>query len=93
MRILEPLRAGDQNAVRTGEITPDKTFSYEIITDADDLREIVVRNYGDQRRLREITRASHWTLEKMYEKVRTQLGPAERDRPSTKTLSSKDSMS
>jgi len=87
-RMLEPLREGDQEAVRTGEISPDKAFSYEIVTDGDDLREIVVRNYGDQRRLREITRSSHWTLEKMYEKVRTQPTSAERTRPSAKTLSS-----
>ena len=91
-RILESLRAGDQQAVRAGEMAPDKAFSYEIVADGDDLREIVVRNYGDQRRLREITRASHWTLEKMYDKVRTQLGPAERDRPSARAFSSTDSM-
>lgn len=68
-RILDPMQARDSEAVQRGEITSDKTLSYEVITDGDAIKEIKVKNYGDERRLREIRTASRWTFEKMYEKI------------------------
>jgi hypothetical protein len=70
-RILDPMRARDAEAAQRGEITSDKILSYEVVRDGDVIREVRVRNYGDERRLREIRTASRWTLEKMYEKARS----------------------
>lgn len=70
-RILEPMQARDSEAAQRGEITPDRILSYEVVRDGDTVKEIVVKNYGDERRLREIRTASRWTFEKMYEKTRS----------------------
>lgn len=68
-RILEPMQARDSEAAQKGEITSDGILSYEVVREGDVVKEIVVRNYGDERRLREIRTASRWTFEKMYEKT------------------------
>lgn len=68
-RILEAMRGRDIEAVQRGEISPDAVFSYEVVLDGDVIQEVLVRNYGDRRRLREIRSAMRWTLEKMYEKT------------------------
>lgn len=70
-RILEPMQARDSEAAQRGEITPDRILSYEVVRDGDIVKEIVVKNYGDERHLREIRTASRWTFEKMYEKTRS----------------------
>jgi len=68
-RILEPMQVKDREAARTGEITPDKIFSYNVVRDGDIIREIVIRNYRDPRRLQEIKTSLRWTFDKMYEKT------------------------
>ena len=68
-RILEPMRTRDSEAVQRGEITPDRILSYEVAREGDIIKEIVVKNYGDDSRLREIRTAARWTLEKIYEKT------------------------
>ena len=70
-RILDPMQSRDYEAVQKGEIAPDGVLSYEVVRDGDVIKEIRVRNYGDERRLREIRTASRWTFEKMYEKTRS----------------------
>jgi hypothetical protein len=57
--------------VRTGQLGPDKIFSYSIVQEGDVIREIVIRNV-DADRLRELKSSIRWTLEKMYEKMRSQ---------------------
>jgi len=71
-RILDPIQNRDKEDAKAGVITPDRVLSYEVATDGDLIKEIVVKNYGDQKRLREITTSARWTLEKMYEKTRVQ---------------------
>ena len=68
-RILEPMRAKDNEAVRKGEFLPENALSYEVVTDGDNIKEVVVRNYGGETRLREVKSACRWTLEKMYERI------------------------
>ena len=70
-RVLEPMARRDQEAVAAGDVQPGRRFSYEVIEEAGLLREIIIRNYGDERRLREVRSSARWTLEKMYEKVRS----------------------
>lgn len=70
-RILEPMRLRDQEDVRSGSLAPDEVLEYEVVREGDVVKEIVVRNYGGQRRLREIMTTARWTLEKMSEKAGT----------------------
>jgi hypothetical protein len=58
----------DNELARTGQLTPNKIFSYNIIQDGDIVREITIRNV-DAERLRELKSSIRWTLEKMYEKM------------------------
>ena len=67
-RILEPMKEKDNDAVRKGEILPERALTFEIISDDDILQEIRVTPYGDAQRLREIRNSCRWTLEKMFER-------------------------
>jgi hypothetical protein len=68
-RVLDPMQARDREAAKTGEITPDEILSHKITQEGDNIRELIIRNYRDERRLREIKTSLRWTLEKMYEKT------------------------
>lgn len=69
-RVLAKMQEKDREAVRTGEITPDKIFSYNIVREGDIVREIIIRNIAPDRS-RELKSTIRWTLEKMYEKLKT----------------------
>jgi len=69
-RVLTKMQERDQEAARTGEITPDKILSYNIVRDGDVIREIAIKNAGSER-LRELKSTVRWTLEKMYEKTQS----------------------
>jgi len=69
-RVLEKMKEKDSEAVSRGEIPPGKTFSYELILEDDNIREIKVRNCTLER-VRELKSSIRWTLEKMYEKTET----------------------
>jgi len=68
-RILNSMRQKDRERAEKGEISMDNTLSYNVIVDGDDLKEVLIKNYGDSQRLREIRSAVRWTLEKMFEKI------------------------
>jgi len=70
-RILEPMKAKDSEDSQKGEVLPNKIFSYETITEGDLIKELIIRNFGTRKRLREIISSARWTLEKMYEKIGT----------------------
>jgi len=67
-RVLAEMQEKDREAASTGEITPDKMLSYNIIRDGDLIREITIRNIRKDR-FRELKSSIRWTLEKMYEKT------------------------
>lgn len=69
-RVLAKMQEKDNKLVRMGQLTPDKMFAYNIIREGNLLREIVIRN-ADNERLRELKSSIRWTLEKMYEKMRS----------------------
>jgi hypothetical protein len=68
-RVLAKMQKKDTELVRTGQLTPDKMFAYNIVREGDLIREIVIRNV-DEDRLRELKSSIRWTLEKMYEKTK-----------------------
>jgi len=69
-KILAKMRERDQDMVRQGQIMPEKALSFDIKKDGDILQEITIRNFNLQRE-RELLSATRWTLEKMYEKMRS----------------------
>jgi len=70
-RVLLKMQERDSELVRAGQMTPEKIFCYNIVRDGDLIREIVVKN-ADPDRLRELKSSIRWTLEKMYEKMKSQ---------------------
>ena len=69
-RVLAKMQEKDNELVRMGQLTPDKMFAYNITREGDSLREIVIKNV-DEERLRELKSSIRWTLEKMYEKMKS----------------------
>jgi hypothetical protein len=69
-RVLAKMQEKDNELVRMGQLTPDRMFAYSIIREGDLLREIVIKN-ADEERLRELKSSIRWTLEKMYEKMKS----------------------
>ncbi len=68
-KVLEPLRARDEEATRKQGLSPDQVLSYDIDKEGTMLRQIHVKNYGDERRLNELKNALRWTFRRMYEKT------------------------
>jgi len=70
-RVLTKMQERDNELIRTGQLDPDRIFSYNVIREGDVIREIVIQNV-DADRLRELKSSIRWTLEKMHEKMRSQ---------------------
>jgi len=68
-RVLAKMQEKDSELVRSGQLTTDKIFSYNIVQEGDTIHEMVIKNF-DANRLRELKSSIRWTLEKMYEKTR-----------------------
>ncbi|MCX8153199.1 MAG: hypothetical protein N3E52_02045 [Candidatus Bathyarchaeota archaeon] len=71
-RVLVKMQEKDSDLVRNGQMEPEKMFAFNIIHEGDLLREIVIRNVDDTR-LKELKSSIRWTLEKMYEKMKSQV--------------------
>ena len=69
-RVLAKMKEKDNELVRMGQLAPGKMFAYNIVRENDALREIVIKNV-DAERLRELKSSIRWTLEKMYEKIKS----------------------
>jgi hypothetical protein len=67
-RVLDPMRSKDLSSLQTGQMTEDRTLSYRVDQDGDVLKQIVVRNYGDEKRLQELRSAISWTMRRLYER-------------------------
>jgi hypothetical protein len=70
-RVLAKMQDKDKELVRLKQLTPDKMFSYNIVHEGDLIREIVIRN-ADEERFKELKSSIRWTLDKMYEKMKSQ---------------------
>ncbi len=68
-KVLEPLHANDEESARKRGLSPDRVLSYDIDKEGMLLKEIQVKNYGDERRLNELKNALRWTFRRMYEKT------------------------
>jgi hypothetical protein len=68
-KVMDPMQDRDREMVTSGTLPPDKAFSYEVKTEGSAIKEIIIRNFRDEKRLREIQNSVRWTLDKMYEKT------------------------
>ena len=53
----------DEERVRLGELDREKMVKYEIVYDGDRVSEILVKNYRDEARLKDLINSVRWTLE------------------------------
>ena len=69
-RVLANMSSTDSERAANGEIDQSEILEYEVKEEDGVLRELHVRNYGGERRLREINSSLRWTFDKMYDKIR-----------------------
>lgn len=69
-RVLAKMQQKDNELAKAGKLRPEEMFSYNIVREGDYIREIHVKNF-DAERLKEIKSSVKWTLEKMYEKMKS----------------------
>jgi hypothetical protein len=70
-RVFVKMQEKDAELARNHQLPNDKVFSYNIVHEENLIREIVIRNVDDER-LKELKSSIRWTLEKMYEKMKSQ---------------------
>jgi len=68
-KVLEPMLTKDKEAASAGSLLPDNMLTYDVEQEGGRLKAVVIRNYGDDRRLLELKNAIRWTLRRMYEKT------------------------
>ena len=64
------MREKDVELVKAKQLPQDKMFAYNIMREGEHIREIVIQNV-DEERLKELKSSIRWTLEKMYEKMKS----------------------
>jgi len=69
-RVLAKMQERDREAAGAGKVLPEKILSYNIVREGDMVHEITIQNIGPER-LKELKSTIRWTLEKMYEKMKT----------------------
>jgi hypothetical protein len=65
-RILGKFQQEDRHRVENGEIEWEDAFDFEVHAEDNILEEMIIRNYGDENRLKEIQSTLRWALEKTY---------------------------
>lgn len=70
-RVLLKMQERDSELARVGQLSPEKILRFDIVRDGDKIQELVIRNFDDDR-LRELKSSIRWTLEKMFEKTKTE---------------------
>jgi len=69
-RVLENMKNTDQKRAANGELDPTEILEYEIKeTEEGKIVSLIIRNYGGERRLREINSSIRWTFDKMFQKI------------------------
>ena len=68
-RVLDNMRKTDQERSTNGELDPGEILEYEVQEEDGKLTQLLIHNYGGERRLREINSSLRWTFDKMYDKI------------------------
>ncbi|WP_309493488.1 hypothetical protein [Candidatus Hecatella orcuttiae] len=70
-KVLAGMVTKDREEAVAGAITPDEILTYRVMREGDILKELVIRNYREEKRAVTLKNSIRWTLEKMYEKMKT----------------------
>jgi hypothetical protein len=65
-RILGKFQQEDRHRVENGEIEWEDAFDFEVHAEDNILGEMIIKNYGDENRMKEIQSTLRWALEKTY---------------------------
>ncbi|MFP3950579.1 MAG: hypothetical protein ACLFVP_00315 [Candidatus Bathyarchaeia archaeon] len=68
-RVLVNMRTTDEERAANGEIEPEEILEYDVFDDDGTIKSIIIKNYGGERRFREIRSSLRWTFDKMYETI------------------------
>lgn len=69
-KVLSKMKEKDAELVRNHQLAADKAFSFDVVKEEDLIREIIINNVDDER-LKELKSSIRWTLEKMFEKMKS----------------------
>jgi hypothetical protein len=69
-KVFLKMQEKDAELARTGQLPPEKIFSFNILRKGEIIQEIIIKNV-DAERLKELKSSIRWTLEKMYEKMKS----------------------
>ena len=67
-RVLHNMMITDEQKAKADELDPTQILNYTIDTEGDTIKKVIVRNFGGERRLREIQSSFRWSFDKMYDK-------------------------
>jgi len=65
-KILDQFVESDLQLVDEGKLDPERAMTYEVVYEDSVAREIIIRNYREESRLREIINSIKWTLETIH---------------------------
>jgi hypothetical protein len=69
-RILEGMKAKDNERVSSGELKPHEIISYNVEEENGTIRKIVINNCREKGRVNEIINTASWVFSRMLEKTR-----------------------
>ncbi len=69
-KVLAKMKEKDAELVRNHQLPENNAFTFDVVKEVDLIREIVIHNVDDER-LKELKSSIRWTLEKMYEKMKS----------------------
>lgn len=62
-KVLDAMVKVDKENVDAGKLEPGRELNYNIVYEGDEVREIIVKNYRDETRLREVISSIRWALD------------------------------
>ncbi len=66
-RIIGEMKRKDTDEVESGKISPESVIDYVINKNGSNIREIIIRNYRQKERVKEIINTAAWSLTRMIE--------------------------
>lgn len=62
-KVLDGMVQKDKKLIDSGQLQPGMEISYDILQEGEYIKEIIIKNYGSETRLKEIINSIRWALE------------------------------
>ena len=62
-KVLDGMIQKDKKLIDSGQLQPGMEISYDILQEGEYIKEIIIKNYGSESRLKEIINSIRWALE------------------------------